>query len=70
METAPNKERILDLQQGVEKMSEGEHEGVVGIDPAFQLKLCKLKDLEDETEELRKSNSSVQIESLEGGLYP
>ncbi|CAH1454123.1 unnamed protein product [Lactuca virosa] len=48
-------------------MSEGEHEGVVGIDPAVQLKLCKVKHLEDETEELRKSNSSLQIESLEVG---
>lgn len=65
VETAHNKERSLDLQQGVEQMQEGEHEGIVGIDPSVQLKLCKLKDLEDEAEELRKSNYSLQIEKSE-----
>ncbi|CAI9260964.1 unnamed protein product [Lactuca saligna] len=65
VETAQNKERILNLQQRVEKMQDDEHEGVVGIDPDVQLKLCKLKDLEDEAEELRKSNYSLQIEKSE-----
>lgn len=64
LETAQNKERILDLQQRVEKMQKVEHEGVV-IDQDVQLKLCKLKDLEDEAEELRKSNYSLEIEKSE-----
>ncbi|XP_076916184.1 protein CHUP1, chloroplastic-like [Bidens hawaiensis] len=52
-EAAQNKERILDLQQWVEKMQEDE------------LKLCKLKDLEDEVCELRKSNHDLQVEKSE-----
>ncbi|XP_076902004.1 protein CHUP1, chloroplastic-like [Bidens hawaiensis] len=52
-EAAQNKERILDLQQRVEKMQEDE------------LKLCKLKDLEDEVCELRKTNHDLQVEKSE-----
>ncbi|KAI3512575.1 hypothetical protein L1887_19891 [Cichorium endivia] len=65
LETSQNKERILDLQQRVEKMQKDEHGGGVGIDPEVQLKLCKVKDLEDEAEELRKSNYSLQVEKSE-----
>ncbi|KAM0034669.1 putative protein CHUP1 [Helianthus debilis subsp. tardiflorus] len=64
-EAAQNKERILDLQQRVEKMQEDERKGSVGIDSEIELKLCRLKDLEEEVNELRKSNFDLQVEKSE-----
>ncbi|KAK9066103.1 hypothetical protein SSX86_015505 [Deinandra increscens subsp. villosa] len=64
-EAAQNKERILDLQQRVEKMQEDEHKLGVGIHPEIGLKLGRLKDLEDEVNELRKSNYDLQVEKAE-----
>ncbi|KAI7727673.1 hypothetical protein M8C21_001129 [Ambrosia artemisiifolia] len=64
-EAEQNKERILNLQQRVEKMQEDEHKGSVRIDPEIELKLCKLKDLEDKVNELRKSNHDLQVEKSE-----
>ncbi|KAL8260812.1 hypothetical protein R6Q59_024861 [Mikania micrantha] len=64
-EAAQNKERILDLQQRVEKMQKDEDNLIVGIDPEIELKLCRLKDLEIEVNELRKSNSNLQVEKSE-----
>ncbi|KAI3684217.1 hypothetical protein L6452_33438 [Arctium lappa] len=66
-EAAQNKEQILDLQQRVEKMQEDEHKGIVEIDPEIELNLRKLKDLEVEAEELRKSNYSLEVEKSELG---
>ncbi|KVH97961.1 hypothetical protein Ccrd_023813 [Cynara cardunculus var. scolymus] len=66
-EAVQNKEQILDLQQRVEKMQEDEHKGVAKIDPKDELNLRKLKDLEAEVEELRKSNYSLEIEKSELG---
>lgn len=61
-ETTQNKERILDLQQRVQKMQEDEHKSGVGIESEIRLNLCKLKDLEAEADELRKLNHSLQVE--------
>lgn len=66
-EAERNKERILDLQQRVEKMQEDEEKGVVKIDSEVELNLRKLKDLEAEAEELRKSNYSLEVEKSELG---
>lgn len=60
-EAAQNKEQILDLQERVEKMQEDEH------DSEIELNLRKLKDLETEAEELRKSNYSLEVEKSELG---
>ncbi|GKC48109.1 protein CHUP1, chloroplastic, partial [Tanacetum coccineum] len=64
-ETAQNKERILGLQQRVQKMQEDERKGSVGISSEIESNLCKLKDLEAEAEELRKSNNSLTVEKAE-----
>ncbi|PWA66328.1 hypothetical protein CTI12_AA323890 [Artemisia annua] len=61
-ETAQNKERILGLQQRVQKMQEDERKGSVGISLEIESNLCKLKDLEAEAEELR--NCFLQIGKL------
>lgn len=65
LETVQNKERILDLQHRVEKMQEDECKGGVGIDLEKKLNLCKMKDLESEVEDLRKSNDSLVVEKIE-----
>ncbi|GKE07338.1 protein CHUP1, chloroplastic, partial [Tanacetum coccineum] len=52
-ETAQNKERILGLQERVQKMQEDERKGSVAISSEIESNLCKLKDLEAEAEELR-----------------
>nr|XP_043636921.1 protein CHUP1, chloroplastic-like [Erigeron canadensis] len=65
VEAAQNKERLLDIQQRVQKMQEDEHNGGVGIDVEMRLNICKLKDLEAEAEDLRKSNYSLQLEKAE-----
>ncbi|GJV44689.1 protein CHUP1, chloroplastic [Tanacetum coccineum] len=64
-ETAQNKERILGLQERVQKMQEDERKGSVGISSEIESNLCKLKDLEAEAEELRKSNNSLTVEKAE-----
>ncbi|KAJ9559695.1 hypothetical protein OSB04_004855 [Centaurea solstitialis] len=66
-ESTLNRDRILDLQERVEKMREDEHVGVVKVDPEVELKIRKLKELEAEAEELRKSNYSLEVEKSELG---
>nr|GEV92177.1 zinc finger, CCHC-type [Tanacetum cinerariifolium] len=61
--TTQNKERILGLQQRVQKMQEDERKGSVGISSEIESNLCKLKDLEVEDEELRKSNNILTVEN-------
>ncbi|KAF5931989.1 hypothetical protein HYC85_028160 [Camellia sinensis] len=61
-ESEQNKEQILTLQQRVKKLMNQEHEAVA-IDQDIKLKLQRLKDLEEEAEELRKSNHSLGLEN-------
>ncbi|KVI05914.1 hypothetical protein Ccrd_015739, partial [Cynara cardunculus var. scolymus] len=61
-ETEQNKKQIMDFQQRVQKMQQDEHKNVVGVDPEVGSSLDKLKGLEAEVEELRKSNHSLQLE--------
>ncbi|XP_059640680.1 protein CHUP1, chloroplastic-like isoform X1 [Cornus florida] len=61
-ETELNKEQILTLQQRVTKLQDQEHEAVAS-DLDVQLKLQRLKNLEEEAEELRKSNHSLRLEN-------
>ncbi|KAI3759731.1 hypothetical protein L6452_07758 [Arctium lappa] len=61
-ETEQNKKQIMDFQQRVQKMQQDEHANVVGIDPEIGSSLEKLKGLEAEVEELRKSNHGLQLE--------
>ncbi|GJY45112.1 CHUP1, chloroplastic-like protein [Tanacetum coccineum] len=46
-------------------MQEDERKGSVGISLEIESNLCKLKDLEAEAEELRKSNNSLTVEKAE-----
>lgn len=62
-EAEENRELIKNLQQRVLKLQE-DHKGA-GSDENLQMKLQKLKDLESEAEELRKSNLRLQIENSE-----
>ncbi|KAJ9568440.1 hypothetical protein OSB04_004406 [Centaurea solstitialis] len=62
-ETEQNKKQMLDFQQRVQKMQQDEHENAAGIDPEIGSSLDKLKGLEAEVEELRKSNHSLQLEN-------
>ncbi|CAK9165325.1 unnamed protein product [Ilex paraguariensis] len=61
-EAEQNKEQILTLQQRVMKLQDQENNAVAG-DPAVSLKLQRLKDLEEEAEELRKSNYSLRLQN-------
>ena len=63
-EAEQNKEQILALQQRVLKLQDHEYRDAPS-DPNIQLKLQRLKDLEVEAEELRKSNLRLQKESTE-----
>ncbi|KAI3767432.1 hypothetical protein L2E82_17545 [Cichorium intybus] len=53
------------LKAAKANIEEDEHDGGVGIDPEIWLKLCKLKDLEEEVEELRKSNYNLHVEVIQ-----
>ncbi|XP_028806590.1 protein CHUP1, chloroplastic [Neltuma alba] len=64
LEAEQNREQILALQKRVAKLQEQERE-VAASDQGVQEKLQKLKDLESEAEELRKSNLRLQIENSE-----
>lgn len=63
-EAEQNKEQILALQQRVLKLQDHEYKDAPG-DPNIQLKLRRLKDLEIEAEELKKSNLRLQKENTE-----
>lgn len=60
-EAEQNKEQILTLKKRVEKF----HDSEAADNSEIQLKLRRLKDLEGEAEELRKSNFQLQIENSE-----
>lgn len=63
-EAEQNKEQILNLQQRVEKLQDQEY--IHGASDAdTHLKLTRLKDLEEEREELKKSNVTLQLELSE-----
>ncbi|KAL4583773.1 hypothetical protein LXL04_008356 [Taraxacum kok-saghyz] len=61
-ESQQNRKQILDFQQRVQKMQDNEHKGMVRVDPDFELSSIKVKDLEAEVEDLRKSNHSLLLE--------
>ncbi|KAK9054732.1 hypothetical protein SSX86_025811 [Deinandra increscens subsp. villosa] len=61
-ETEQHKKQILDFHQRVQKMQEDENKHVAKIDPEIKSELCKLKGLEAEAAELRKSNHDLQLE--------
>ncbi|KAG2728910.1 hypothetical protein I3843_01G221400 [Carya illinoinensis] len=63
-EAEQNKQQILALQQRVAKLQDQEYKVAPG-DPNIQLNLQRLRDLEVEAEELRKSNTRLQIENTE-----
>ena len=63
-EAEQNKEQILALQQRVLKLQDHEYKDAPG-DPNLQLKLRRLKYLEIEAEELKKSNLRLQKENTE-----
>ncbi|PQQ05871.1 polyadenylate-binding protein 4-like isoform X1 [Prunus yedoensis var. nudiflora] len=60
-EAEQNKEQIITLKKRVEKF----HDSGAADNSEIQLKLRRLKDLEGEAEELRKSNFQLQIENSE-----
>ncbi|KAJ0576414.1 putative protein CHUP1 [Helianthus annuus] len=64
-EAEQNKKQILDLHQRVQKMQEDENKHVRKIDPEIESELNKLKCLEAEVLELRKSNDVLQLEKIE-----
>ncbi|XP_004486793.1 protein CHUP1, chloroplastic-like isoform X2 [Cicer arietinum] len=61
-EAEQNKERIVTLQQRVAKLQDQEYKDAA-CDQDIKIKLQKLKALESEVEELRKSNLKLQIEN-------
>ncbi|KAI3777875.1 hypothetical protein L1987_47678 [Smallanthus sonchifolius] len=61
-EAEQNKKQILDFHQRVQKMQDDENKHVADIDPEIEPELHKLKDLEAEVAELRKSNHDLQLE--------
>lgn len=63
-EAEENKDQILALQRRVAKLQDQEYKADPS-DPKIQLKLQRLKDLEVEAEELRKSNMRLQVENTE-----
>ncbi|KAI7757316.1 hypothetical protein M8C21_031444, partial [Ambrosia artemisiifolia] len=64
-EAEQNNKRILDFHQRVQKMQEDENKHVCTIDPKFESELQKVKGLEAEVAELRKSNDDLQLEKIE-----
>lgn len=63
-EAEQNREQILAVQKRVTKLQEQTHKAAT-IDPDMQSKLQRLKVLEAEAEDLRKSNMKLQLENLE-----
>jgi chromosome segregation ATPase len=63
-EAEQNREQILALQGRVAKLHGQEYKADPS-DPKIQLKLQRLKDMEVEAEELRKSNMRLQVENTE-----
>ncbi|KAK7271945.1 hypothetical protein RJT34_28232 [Clitoria ternatea] len=61
-EAERNRDQIIALQQKVARLQDQECEDAA-CDQDIQIKLRKLKDLESEAEELRKSNLRLQIEN-------
>ena len=64
-EAEQNKERILALQERARKLGEEEKKDVEADRGNIEGKLQKLKDMEEEIEELRKSNSTLTLEKSE-----
>lgn len=62
LEADHNKEQILSLNEGVLKL-QNEEKNPVQVESDVQLELQKLKDLEIEADELRKSNQSLRAEN-------
>ncbi|KAK7261759.1 hypothetical protein RIF29_28078 [Crotalaria pallida] len=62
-EAERNREQLAALQQKVAKLREQECADAACCDQDIQLKLQKLKELESEAEELRRSNLSLQMEN-------
>ncbi|XP_062087588.1 protein CHUP1, chloroplastic isoform X2 [Humulus lupulus] len=63
-EAEQNREQILKLQRSVAKMQDEEYKTFSSNTDA-ELHLKRLKDLEDEAEELRKSNLALRLENSE-----
>ncbi|KAG5248586.1 protein CHUP [Salix suchowensis] len=63
-EAEQNKEQIMTLQNTVSRLQEQELKSAA-TDSDIQMKLQRLKDLETETEELRKSYSRLHLENSE-----
>ncbi|KAJ6416052.1 hypothetical protein OIU84_004783 [Salix udensis] len=63
-EAEQNKEQIVTLQNTVSRLQEQELKSAA-TDSDIQMKLQRLKDLETETEELRKSYSRLHLENSE-----
>jgi len=61
-EAEQNREQIISLQQKVSRLQDQQCKEAA-CDQDIQIKLQKLKDLESEAEELRKSNLRLQIEN-------
>lgn len=61
-EAEQNREQILAVQERVTKLQEQAHKAAA-IDPDTQSRLQRLKVLEAETEDLRKSNMKLQLEN-------
>lgn len=62
-EAEQNRENILALQKRVKKLQEEENKSVAADNLEIQIKLQKLKDLEEEAEELKKTNSNLRLEN-------
>ncbi|CAJ1951050.1 unnamed protein product [Sphenostylis stenocarpa] len=63
-EAEQNREHIMNLKQKVAKFQEHEYKAAAN-DQEFQIKMKKLKDLEYETEQLRKSNLRLQMDNAD-----
>ncbi|KAF7843421.1 Protein CHUP1, chloroplastic [Senna tora] len=61
-EAEQSREQIKNLQIKVSKLQDQEDKVAAG-DPDVQMKLLKLKDLESQTEELKKSNLKLQMDN-------
>ncbi|KAK6125123.1 hypothetical protein DH2020_041136 [Rehmannia glutinosa] len=63
-EAEQNREQLLYLQERVMKLQDEEKNGVE-IDRDVKMQLRKMKELEDELEEMKKSNESLKLENSE-----
>ncbi|KAK6148793.1 hypothetical protein DH2020_016318 [Rehmannia glutinosa] len=63
-EAEQNREQLLYLQERVMKLQDEEKKGVE-IDRDVKMQLWKMKELEEELEEMKKSNESLKLENSE-----